>query len=559
MTALSGTETSPQHHGVGRGRRARAVPPGHEAMARPWRLAIAFVGVTVGLLARLLVANGLSEITADPLVLAAAATSAIVGLGLTALAAERDRLGPSGLVLVLACGLALGAQQWISPDFADGALEWNDDGQLALAALGFGNGLLLGGIVSLAFVRRASTPSVVASLAAGVLVLVANTTFLRQQWPAIMATAVAFGVLLLAWDRAPRHEPVFRPGSDAPRIARAILSLATGATAGAALLIWSSQGQDDVGRPMPAVATALAMVAVALLGLTRLRRGIRQRRMTQPEWAAWMREMRGDDPQSELGQIGGTRGAPGDRTADLPRPLSFPDLRVGEEPDVAESLPLDTPPLDTPPVDTPPVDTAPLDTPPPDTAPAPPVVAPEERTPPEPVFVLLRREPEAAPQPPDPVFATLSKATESSPGATVQDLALWLADHDGRNRLVLAVEAMSLDDYDLLPPEVSGATTSALVEAIADRKPGPAVIAPVDGPYLLAGFDDADMATMTALHREVGRMVRQPIETIQGTVGLTGAVAIVRPAGGSSLDDVIDAAIAGLIQAHRARVGSGAR
>lgn len=544
MTALSGAESSRGNDDVVTRRRARAMPPGHEAMARPWRLAIAFVGVTVGLLARLLVANGLSEITADPLVLAAAATSAIVGLGLTALAAERDRLGPSGLVLVLACGLALGAQQWISPDFADGALEWNDDGQLALAALGFGNGLLLGGIVSLAFVRRASTPSVVASLAAGVLVLVANTTFLRQQWPAIMATAVAFGVLLLAWDRAPRHEPVFRPGSDAPRIARAILSLATGATAGAALLIWSSQGQDDVGRPMPGVATALAMVAVALLGLTRLRRGIRQRRMTQPEWAAWMREMRGDDPQSELGQTGGTRGAPGDRTADLPRPLSFPDLRVGEEPDVAESLPLDTPPLDTPP---------------PDTAPAPPVVAPEERTPPEPVFVLLRREPEAAPQPPDPVFATLSKATESSPGATVQDLALWLADHDGRNRLVLAVEAMSLDDYDLLPPEVSGATTSALVEAIADRKPGPAVIAPVDGPYLLAGFDDADMATMTALHREVGRMVRQPIETIQGTVGLTGAVAIVRPAGGSSLDDVIDAAIAGLIQAHRARVGSGAR
>ena len=553
MTALSGTETSPQHHGVGRGRRARAVPPGHEAMARPWRLAIGFVGVTVGLLARLLVANGVSEITADPVVLAAAAASALVGLGLTALAAERDRLGAPGLVLVLACGLALGAQQWISPDFADGTLEWNDDGQLALAALGFGNGLLLGGIVSLAFVRRASTPSVVASLAAGVLVLVANATFLRQQWPAIMATAAAFGVLLLAWDRAPRHEPVFRPGSEAPRIARAILSLTTGATAGAALLIWSSRGQDDVGRSMPAVATALAMIAVAILGLTRLRRGIRQRRTTQPEWAAWMREMSGDEPQSELGQVGSAAWGPGYPTADLPRPLSFPDLRVDDEPDIDAPSPPEIRPPETPQLETPPPETPVPETP------APPAEdEPEERTPREPVFVLLRREPEAPPRQPEPGSGAFSEAAGTSPVATLPDLAAWLAENDGRERLVLAVEAMSLDDYDQLPPEVSGATTSALVEAIADRQPRPAVVAPVDGPYLLAGFDDADLATITALHREAGRMVRQPIETAQGTVGLTGAVAVVRPAEGSSLDDMIDAAIAGLIQAHRTRVEPGA-
>lgn len=537
-----------------RPRRRHAIPPGSEAMAKPWRLAIAFVGVTIGLLARLLVANGVGSLTAEPLLFAAAASSALVGAGLLALAAERDRFGMSLMTLAVACSLALSALQWISPHFPGDTFEWSTEIQRALAALGAGNGLLLAGIIALAFVRRSATATVAAALGAGALILASNSVLVRHEWAAILTTGAAFGALLVAWDQAPRHEPIFRPGDGSPRSSRAVLSLATVAICGAALQLWISRDEDGIGRAGPAVGAAIVLLVVAFLALARLRREIQRRSTTLSEWTAWMREIRTGELRSDLERYGDDEDPRlGDLTAEPPRPLSFPDLRLGHGPHTE----LEVPDAET------------------GAAASGPLVVPLRRTAQDRTWSDLVREPprDTAPRhdavqpaaptpaagPPSAGAGPFSAATRSMPVGTLDDFRRWLGRSSPDERVVLAVEAMALVDYDTLPPEVRAAATAALVDALAGSGPAPTVVAPVDGPYVLAGFDAADLATMMAIHRRADRLVRQPIETTEGPVGLTGAVSLVRPAARATLDDVIDAAIAGLVQAHRARHEAGRR
>ena len=44
----------------------------------------------------------------------------------------------------------------------------------------------------------------------------------------------------------------------------------------------------------------------------------------------------------------------------------------------------------------------------------------------------------------------------------------------------------------------------------------------------------------------------EPIDTTEGLVGLTGTVAMVRPGPAATVDDVIDAAVTGLVRARQA-------
>ena len=126
----------------------RITPPGAEAMARPWRLGIVGLGITVGLVARLLAANGYFGVASATMVYAAAVTSLLVGVGRLALAGERDRFDRWMVLLAAGTGLSLGALQWISPQFASGTLEWSDATQFAMAALGTANGLVLAGEIA---------------------------------------------------------------------------------------------------------------------------------------------------------------------------------------------------------------------------------------------------------------------------------------------------------------------------------------------------------------------------------------------------------------------------
>ena len=308
-------------------------PAGAETMARPWRLGIVGVGITIGLVTRLLAANGYFSINSRTLVYAAAITSLLAGIGLITLAAERDRFDRWMVLLAAGTGLSLGALQWVSPNFSSGTLEWSNATQVALALLGIGNGVLLAGILTLAFVRRWPTMTVVGVLAAGVLTLAADSVLLRNEWPAIAALALAFGGVLLAWDQAPRHEPTYPMQTEAPRISRAALSLAMVALGGSVLQLWISRG-ETVRRMLPAAVLTIALIVLAFLAMIRIRREIQRRETSLNEWTSWMREIRTGDLRNDFETMATTAsgGLIGDVTGEAPRPLSFPDLRVEDEP-----------------------------------------------------------------------------------------------------------------------------------------------------------------------------------------------------------------------------------
>lgn len=730
MTATLDAPTPKRAESNG-GRRERPVPDGSEAMSRPWRLGITGLGLALGLVTRLLIANGIGSLDGTTFVLAAAATSALVAVGLIAQAAERDRFGPSLTLLTGVTALSLGIVQWISPDFPAGTLEWETSSQLALAVLGTANGLLLAGIVSLALVRRLPTATVVGSLVAGLLTLIADTALLRNEWPSILLLAAAFGALLVAWDRAPRHEPAYRAAAEAPRISRAALGLASVAFCGAAIQMWISRGaggastsvgDDDVGTTTPAAILAMVLVLLTFAVLLRIRREIQRRQTTISEWTSWMREVRTRDLRSDFEDLA-TRDD-GARLGDLTTPpptLSFPDLRVDDEVSVFDTPTFDTPTFDMPdPLPAPAAVADPLSTglaaarqdslfddlpsasfdelwaqagddeesdarvaavvgrdqgslfdsdgwewTIPEDLPEPPEpenVAPSQPSPaaagqpaladtasawgqssqderariiwadepaeapdvppqiavpsalpatPEPtpdgdsadgqpVVVSLRAAREAqrssptapstgpppadaddarperrrtagafgahaAPSRPAPRSAPvdtssgaftswLGAPTAAATGATgsADDLEAWLArTADRPARLIAAVEAMSLADLDELPPEVSAATVRALAGILAAAAPTPDLVAHIDGPYLMVAWPDVERTSFPRINRTLLDVLAEPVQTTEGLVGLTGTLALLQLGGSTTVADVIDEAIVGLVQARR--------
>ena len=681
-------------------------PPGAETMARPWRLGIVGLGITVGLVARLLAANGYFSINSRTLVYAAAATSLLAGFGLIALAAERDRFDRWMLLLAGGTGLSLGALQWVSPHFAPGTLEWSNATQFALAVLGIGNGVLLAGVLTLAFVRRWPTMTVVGVLAAGVLTLAADSVLLRNEWPAIAALALAFGGVLLAWDQAPRHEPTYPELARSPRISRAALSLAMVALSGSVLQLWLSRG-ESVRRVLPATLLSAVLILLSFLALIRIRREIQRRETSTNEWTSWMREIRTGDLRNDFETLGTTPagGLIGDVTGEVPRTLSFPDLRIESPPaatpetpeapaqvepehelaPVASGVPMiDVPGPTAPSISVPempprsepvqatlfgdegpalpdptltrdaalgselmwaddlgddffgqpvvgddqpslfdfqrelgwaeqagaepapalelpvrpeapaatssfsnllgeeapaddnlavPVTEAPIspapptpETPPP-AAPAAPVHA--APAPAAPVLAVPPMPPAAAPVvheaapagvPASGAFSTwLGETDVASPTdaagsvCTIDDLAAWLAAPPApdQSRLVVTVETMSLPDFDELPTEVSQAANVAMLERLGALSPAPTHVAAIDGPYLMATWDDVGSGQLVDINRSVLDSMSTPVPTEHGAVGLTGTLALLRPADGATFDALIDQAIQGLVQARQ--------
>lgn len=573
-----------------------------DLMGRPWSLGVMAIGLAVGLAAALMVANNAAV---DP-VWVSILTSLAAGLGLIVMASGRDRFGPSVALLALATGAGLAAVQWVSPYYADGTASWDTGEQLALTALGFANGLVLAGLLALALLRRAPTLTVAATIGAGVSVLTADTILLRTVWPRVAVLVAAVAATLLAWDQAPKIEATFGPGPLAARTVRAALSLATVVFAGAAIELWWT-GDRSQGNPFPAVVVAVALLVIAFLALVGVRREIQQRETTLAEWRAWFREGRTGDFES---QLAGSDASVGDLISRPPPNLSFPNLQVDGQPespagtqpaagaeapaavgrvdagDSAAVAPLPVGPLATPGADREPLSVGP------DTAevpavefladaepalrwaedlveatPAPPPAAgfaPVQPGPDAPAAQAAataqtaqpvraaRPEPTAEPARPAPVGAFSAWLGEPGPSVgTLDDLGAWLTRSRSRpDRLVAAVETMSLDDFDTLPADVGAAMTDAMGELLETVDPEPALITHVDGPYLMVAWDRIGPELVGTVNSTILTTLATPVDTVHGPVAMDGVVALVQVDSTLTVDRLIDDAIVGLVRAR---------
>ena len=120
------------------------LPSATQAMPRPFRLNLLGVAAALALFARLAAANDflLDWVDESPTLLVLALASVLAGLSLILLAAERDRVSAPLLWIALVTAASWGVLNWLSPPFRDGTPVFVAASQPALAAIGFGNGLL---------------------------------------------------------------------------------------------------------------------------------------------------------------------------------------------------------------------------------------------------------------------------------------------------------------------------------------------------------------------------------------------------------------------------------
>ena len=551
--------------------------PSTEALARPFRLALAGLGAALGLFSRLTAANGVGELNSRPLMLAAAVASALVGFGLLSIAAERDRFGPHLGWIAAVTAASWGALNWVSPPFDESVVAWSNSEQAVLALVGVGNGLLLAGLISLAFVRRWPTLTVAATMLCGVTALAANSLLLRQEWPAIIVLGLSFTFILLAWDRSPRREQTFVPPAESPRTSRAALSFVSVALCGTALQLWISRG--DIPRAIPAVVLCGVLIIAAFASMIRVRREIEDRETTLSEWTSWMREIRHNDFRTEIENFNSSSPhKPGVDSieAEAPRRLSFPNLAI---PDTA--IP-DTAIPDTTIADTAIYEAATYDPGAPDP------VTPDRVTPENsmshgagsdlevPGEALLlqgdahRPADDTLPSVSDPAApaamipaasvggafsnrvatdatsSTYSPLTKS-PGVAITGLASladWLTSAAASVRvtpLLVAVEALTLDEFESLSPQDAAMARDEIGRFLGDAMPTADLVAWIDGPYFIVAFASKPDEELIALNKAVLKALRPT----------NGVLALLRPGPEPELDSIVDEAVMGLLQARR--------
>jgi len=517
-----------------------------DALGKPFRLSLIGAGASVGLFARLLAANGFGDLNSGLMTLTAAAASALVGLGLLLTAAQRDRFGPPLVWITLVTALAWGALNWISPPFHDTVNAWSNSDQAALALLGVGNGLLLAGILALGFVRRGPTLTVAATMVAGVTTLAANTILLRNEWSAIVTLGVTFAAVLLAWDRTPRHEMRFTSPEEAPRVSRAALSFAAVALCGTALQLWLSR--SSIPRALPAVVLSVVLIGAAFASLMRVRREIERRETTLSEWTSWMREIRTNDFRAEMQNFEepavGSDGEP-------PRQLSFPNLTT------ADDLALDMPQYDEIDLDDPgaievetaepPAITIPLADPAGTDAD---MLTAGDTMLPTPVSTV-------APIGASGAFSSLltGQAAEPETDTSVIEIAdlsaldVWLASPAAAARvqpLLVAIEAMSLEEFESLPPADAAVAREEIGAFLADIMPNADLVSWIDGPYFIVAHADAPNAELSALNTSIRKLLKST----------DGTLAFLRPGRDAVLDEIVDEAVMGLLTARRNQIAS---
>lgn len=550
-----------------------------EKMDRPWRLVgIIAPGIAIALIARLLAANGVSELEDTKVITASGVGCLAIGLGLCLIASRRDRFDISLWSLSVSTALAFAAVTWISPPFVEDTRVWDNNQQAALAFVGLGVGFVIAGIIALAMVRRRPTPTIALTLIAAVLVVAASTLWLRSEWEGIAILAVAFATLLLAWDRSPRRERVFAQPDNPPRTSRAALTLTVFVLSGTAIQLYISR--DGVPRGLPAVVLSGVLVVTAFTSIYRLRRELQNRETKLSEWRSWTREVRTNDFQDELEGFSATPPVfdlPSHPELDIPSvqdeitvPLEVPIPEVVpaaivetpaaiivETPEPAPASDVEVPRINLPRVD------GPIDEPAPMEASA---FATEIGGPgiPEPAPLPPSFEPEASPIPAPPLVAdgdgpkpaTIANghATSASPGTPAigakSELQSWLTaevDSPPNERLFLAIETITLAQHDALTPAEQQRLRAATAVALRSAEPDAELISWIDGPYFVLAYRSISNRELNTINKRMQRLLHSTVDDFE----LQGTLAMLRSDEDTGLDSLIDEAVIGLIQSRQ--------
>lgn len=541
-----------------------------EVMDRPWRLGIVGVGVGIGLIARLLAANDVGELTSSSVSICIALSCAMTGTGLALTATQRDRFDTSLWWLAASTAMAYAALTWISPPFTDTTDTWDNTQQATLALIGLGVGLLIAGIVALALVRRIPTLTIALTLLSGTFALAANTVFLRSEWGGIVLLAIAFGLVLIAWDRSPRREEHFEAPSAGPRTSRAGLSLAVVVLCGTGLQLWISRG--GVPRGLPALLVCCALIVTAFSSMYRVRREFQRRETPLSEWTSWMHEIRTNDFQEELegfaiGTVPISFDLPHHPELDVPS-IPGPVPAVTER-DIAAFTPTQVPA---------PVDGIPrISVPEPDIWEETRQKADQRagRSPgSEPIVDWsaatrwATTEPETATLPgvfstqiglPLPSSEAATPIPDAQPAPAIDDIAdleRWLAADSidpSADRLFVAIEAMALDQHDAFDAETRSRLRAWIAATLRSAEPDAELVATIDGPYFMLVYRSMPQNQLMALNKRLRRILRQPINE---ALALNGTLAMLRPASTVELDELVDEAVIGLIQARQIEAAS---
>jgi len=595
----------PTHHDVDAGEAAGpanlAELTGLETMARPWRLFLLGLGSGIGLVAWLVVANGQSSLSAPLISVAAAVAALLVGAGLMAIANERDRLGSRINLLAVGVGLAYASVVWMNPTPLIGIDRWMMSQRLLVTLVAFGAGLVLAGVICLATLRRSPTLTVALSILAGVSVLTAVTALRQNEWLGVVLFALAFFLVLGAWDRSPRREVAFARPTDIPRATRAALSLSILALAGAAI-DYARHADNRSSWFLPALLVAIGLVVFAISVLFRLQSDMENRDTRLSDWTSWMREIRTNEFRRGFEDMGRSTPQPDAPFADLGEPLRAesdmsPEPTYGdhtfqhseipgtsqmrpagvseaavahaasaEAAGTAASSPFDfataaaadtlarptSRPFDfataagsdrdvtasTPAVTTP--AGAPV-LPPSITIPQ----ADADEPPPEPY-----RAPRPTGNGTFSVFAQPEPIKHDVPSATA--FAEWLNTAPLQPPpLFVAIECMYLSEFSALSAAYQSRVVASVARLLDDITPRPDPVAWIDGPYFLAAISPFERRDVMSLNRQLQTLLSSVLTFDDVEIPLHGTLALLTPRDRIAFDQLLDDAVNGLIQARQ--------
>ncbi len=162
-----------------------------------------------------------------------------------------------------------------------------------------------------------------------------------------------------------------------------------------------------------------------------------------------------------------------------------------------------------------------------------------------------------APKPVSPIVTGPSHTTDAAGLATsehsVDSFAAWIEQPHDRTQhpLVVAVEIMTIADFDLLAAGMATDVVTAARFAFRGLDPQPTRIAWIDGPYLLIGYDRISSEALSQINSRVSLLGKGSVTTVNGTATLDATIAVVRPSAQISFDRLLDAAVEGLVNARR--------
>jgi len=123
-------------------------------------------------------------------------------------------------------------------------------------------------------------------------------------------------------------------------------------------------------------------------------------------------------------------------------------------------------------------------------------------------------------------------------------LEQWLHSPDAEDRdepLLVAIEAMSLDEFESLPSEDAAMARDEIGSYLVDTMPDADLVAYIDGPYFIAAYATMPMRVINTLNAGVQR-------TLKATQGVH---AFLRVGPEVSIDTVVDEAVMGILRARQ--------